>query len=76
MGGGGGGRLVFLLVSWNGTNAKLNFSVAGHYSLLNCVTGNSCICDAQLLIIMLCFMVIKNNRYIYYRSRTLPDKKP
>ena len=31
---------------------------------------------SQLLIIMLCFMVIKNNRYIYYRSRTLPDKKP
>ena len=37
-GGGGGGGLV-LLVSWNGTNAKLNFSVAGHYSLLHCVTA-------------------------------------
>ena len=33
---GKGGRLVFLLVSWNGTIAKLNFSIAGHYSLLQC----------------------------------------
>ena len=34
------GSLVFLLVSWNGTNAKLNFSITGH-SLLYCVTGSN-----------------------------------